>query len=45
MRLRNSNLIDQDYIDIKAFAQSFLYINNNILINIEGFYIINYIID
>ena len=35
MKLRNSNLIEQDRINIKEFAKNFLNINNEILSSIK----------
>ena len=35
MRFRNSNLIEQDRVDMKTFANNLLNINNEISINIK----------
>ena len=35
MRFRNSNLIEQDYINIKTFANNLLNVNNETLANTE----------
>ena len=41
MRLRNSNLIEQDYVDIKKFAKNLLNVNNETLLSIKKREIIN----